>query len=71
MKFDNKEKHFWKSNFNIGNPAAISLEMSIFKSIDSEVDDQFLLHLSSRILTIHGIYFKFTKVTKVECAAAL
>ena len=26
MKFDNKEKHFWKSNFNVGNPAAIPLE---------------------------------------------
>ena len=39
MKFDNKEKHFWKSNFNIGNPAAIPLEMSGFKSIDSEVVD--------------------------------
>ena len=63
MKFDNKEKHFWKSNFNIGNPAAISLEMSIFKSTDSKVVDQFLLHLSSRIPIIHGIYLKFTKVT--------
>ena len=62
MKFDNKEKHFWRSNFNIGNPAAIPLEMSKFKSIDSEVDDQFLLYLSFRIPTIHDIYLKFTKV---------
>ena len=37
--------------------------MSKFKSIDSEVVDQFLLYLSFRIPTIHGIYLKFTKVT--------
>ena len=62
MKFDNKEKHFWRSNFNIGNSASIPLEMSKFKSIDSEVDDQFLFYLPSGTPTIHNIYLKFSKV---------
>jgi hypothetical protein len=63
MKLKGKEKHFWRNNFNINNLAAIPLEMSGFKSIDSEVDDQFLLYLTSRIPSIHGIYLKFTNVT--------
>jgi Leucine-rich repeat (LRR) protein len=63
MKFDKKEKHFWRSNFNIGNLAAVPLEMNGFKSIDTEVDDQFLFYLTSRVPTIHGIYLKFTNVT--------
>ena len=63
MKFQKKEKHFWRSNFNIGSPSAIPLEMSGFKSIDSEVDDQFLMYLTSRIPKIHSIYLKFTNVT--------
>jgi hydrogenase maturation factor HypE len=63
MKLKGKEKHFWRNNFNIGNLAAIPLEMSGFKSIDSDVDDQFLFYLTSRVPTIHGIYLKFTNVT--------
>jgi hydrogenase maturation factor HypE len=63
MKLKGKEKHFWRNNFNISNLAAIPLEMSGFKSIDSDVDDQFLFYLTSRVPTIHGIYLKFTNVT--------
>lgn len=63
MHLKGKEKHFWKNNFGFSSLAAIPLEISGYKSIDSEVDDQFLLYLTSRIPTIHGIYLKFTNIT--------
>ncbi len=63
MHLRGKEKHFWKCNFGISKLADIPLEISGYKSIDSEVDDQFLFYLTSRVLIIHGIYLKFTNIT--------
>jgi Leucine-rich repeat (LRR) protein len=63
MHLKGKEKHFWKSWFNISSLVDIPLEISGFKAIDDEVEDQDLLYLTSRIRTIHGIYLKFTHVT--------
>ncbi|WDO12240.1 hypothetical protein MH928_12995 [Flavobacterium sp. WW92] len=63
MHLKGKEKHFWKNNFGISKLADIPLEISGYKSIDSETDDQFLEYLTSRIPTIHGIYLKFTNIT--------
>ncbi|WP_447637239.1 hypothetical protein [Flavobacterium microcysteis] len=63
MHLRGKEKHFWKCNFGISKLADIPLEISGYKSIDSEIDDQFLFYLTSRVLIIHGIYLKFTNIT--------
>ncbi len=63
MHIKGKEKHFWKNNFGISKLAVIPLEISGYKSIDSETDDQFLEYLTSMIPTIHGIYLKFTNIT--------
>ena len=63
MHLKGKEKHFWKSWFNITSRVDIPLEIRGFKAIDDEVEDQDLLYLTSRIRTIHGIYLKFTHVT--------
>lgn len=63
MHLKGKEKHFWRSYFNISSLIEIPLEIDGFKSIDSEVDDQVLFFLTSRIPIIQGLYFKFTQVT--------
>lgn len=63
MHLKGKEKHFWRSFLNTSNLADIPSEMSGFKAIDDEVDDQFLFYLTSRIPTIYRIYLKFTNVT--------
>jgi hypothetical protein len=63
MHLKGKEKHFWRNNFGISNLADIPLEINSYRSIDSEVDDQFLFYLTSRIPSIHGIYLKFTNIT--------
>jgi Leucine-rich repeat (LRR) protein len=63
MHLKGKEKHFWRNHFGISSLADIPLEISGYRSIDSEVDDQFLFYLTSRIPSINGIYLKFTNVT--------
>lgn len=63
MHLKGKEKHFWKTTFNISSIANIPLEMIGFKSIDSEIDDQILFILTSRVKTIYRLYFKFTELT--------
>lgn len=63
MHLKGKEKHFWRSFLNTNNLASIPSEMSGFKAIDDEVDDQFLFYLTYRIPTIYRIYLKFTNVT--------
>ena len=63
MHLKGKEKHFWRSHFNIGSLADIPLEIGRFRAIDDDVDDQVLFYLASRIPTIHCLYFKFTNVT--------
>lgn len=63
MHLKGKEKHFWRSNFNIGSLAAIPLEINGLKAIDNELDDEYLYYVTSRIPTIHILYFKFTLVT--------
>ncbi len=63
MHLKGKEKHFWKSYFNISSLAKIPLEIDGFKAIDDEIDDQVLYYLSSRIPRIYRIYLKFTHVT--------
>lgn len=63
MHLRGKEKHFWKCNFGISKLTDIPLEISGYKSIDSEIDDQFLFYLTSRVSIIHGIYLKFTNIT--------
>jgi hypothetical protein len=63
MHLKGKEKHFWRSNFSIGSLADIPLEMGGFRGIDDETDDAFLFYVTSRIPTIHRLYFKFTHVT--------
>lgn len=63
MNTKGKEKHFWKSRFNVSILANIPLEVNDFKAIDGEVGDQDLYYLTSRIKSIRGIYLKFTNVT--------
>ena len=63
MHLKGKEKHFWRSYFNISSLAEIPLELGRFRAIDDEVDDQVLFYLASRIPTIDNIYLKFTNVT--------
>lgn len=63
MHLKGKEKHFWKNNFNIRSLAEIPSEINDFKSIDSELDDDFLFYLTCRIPVIHCLYFKFTNIT--------
>lgn len=53
MYLKGKEKHFWRNHFNIGSLAEIPKEIEEFKSTDSEVDDNFLLFMTSRISIIH------------------
>lgn len=62
MHLKGKEKHFWRG-LNYNNLAAIPLEMSCFKAIDEEIDDQIMFYVTSRIPTIHRLYFKFTHIT--------
>ena len=63
MHLKGKEKHFWRSYFNIGSLADIPSEMDRFRAIDNDLDDQVLFYLTSRIPTIYCLYFKFTNVT--------
>lgn len=63
MHLKGKEKHFWRNNFGISKLADIPSEINGYKSIDSEIDDDFLFYLTSRIPIIHGIYLKFTNIT--------
>ncbi len=63
MKLKGKEKHFWKTHFNISNLEAIPLEMSHYTGIDSEEDDEFLFYLTSRVQTIHKINLRCTRIT--------
>ncbi len=63
MHLKGREKHFWRSHFGIGNLADIPLVRNGITAIDDETDDQFLFYVTSRIPTIHDIYFKFTLVT--------
>jgi hypothetical protein len=63
MHLKGKEKHFWRSHFSIGSLADIPLEMSGFRGIDDETDDQFLFYVTSRIPTIHSLYFKSNLIT--------
>jgi Leucine-rich repeat (LRR) protein len=63
MHLKGKEKHFWRSHFNIGSLADIPLETDGFSGIDDETDDEFLFYITSRIPVIHQLYFKFTLIT--------
>lgn len=63
MHLKGKEKHFWRSYYSISSLDKIPLEVSGFRAIDEEMEDQHLYYLTSRIPTIHSIYFKFTHVT--------
>nr|WP_315153986.1 hypothetical protein [uncultured Flavobacterium sp.] len=63
MHLKGKEKHFWRSYFNISSLAEIPLEINGFRAIDNDVDDKVLYYLTSRIPNIHSLYFKFTDVT--------
>jgi hypothetical protein len=63
MHLKGKEKHFWRSHYNISNLADIPLETNGLKAADGDMDDQNLFYLTSRIPTIHSIYFKSTFVT--------
>ena len=63
MHLKGKEKHFWRSWFNTTNLAEIPLELSGFKAIDDEVDDEVMYYITSRIPIIYRIYLKFTHVT--------
>lgn len=63
MHLKGKEKHFWRSHFNIGNLADIPAELTGLRGIDDETDDEFLSLLISRISVIYTLYFKFTLIT--------
>ncbi|KIA99566.1 hypothetical protein OA93_05260 [Flavobacterium sp. KMS] len=63
MHLKGKEKYFWRSNFDIGNLAAIPSEIDGYKAIDTELDDDFLFTMTSRIPSIHRLYFKFNLIT--------
>lgn len=63
MHLKGKEKHFWRSYFNIGSLAEIPTEISGFRAIDDDVDDQVLYYLTLRIPVIYRLYFKFTCIT--------
>lgn len=63
MHLKGKEKHFWRNRFNIGSLADIPLETDGFRGIDDDTDDDFLFYVTSRILIIHELYFKFTLIT--------
>lgn len=63
MHLKGEEKHFWRNHFNIGSLSEIPTEIENFRSIDSEVDDDFLFFMTSRISIIPQLYFKFTLIT--------
>lgn len=63
MHLKGKEKHFWRSEFNIGSLSEIPEELNSYRAIDTELDDDFLKIMISRIPIIHKLYFKFNNIT--------
>lgn len=65
MKKDKKELYFWKRHFNIknNNLDSIPTEVNRFNFRHSEVDDEWLLYITSRIKVIHQLDLDETLIT--------
>lgn len=63
MKFNKKEKYFWKTNFNINKESEIPEKMDYISGIDSDHDDMYFFYLTARVKTINEIYLRCTFVT--------
>lgn len=63
MKLPKDEKKFWQRNYRVENINDIPTHWDIFRSVDSECDDEFLYYLSLRVISIEEIRLKQTLVT--------
>ncbi len=65
MKLSKKEKDFWLCKYNIKAVTKIPSEMNGVVSIDSEVDDEYLFYLTSRVPIIRKFDLENTNITNV------
>lgn len=63
MKLPKDEKKFWRTNFGVEKINDIPEKWDIYKSIDSDRDDDFFYFLSLRVTSIEEIRLKETLIT--------
>ncbi|NCP91291.1 MAG: hypothetical protein GW827_13895 [Flavobacteriales bacterium] len=63
MKLSKEEKKFWQRYYRIEKLADISSEMKGIVSIDSDLDDDYLFYLTSRVPIIRAFDLENTNIT--------
>lgn len=63
MKEKQKEKYFWKRQFNISRLEDIPKEINRYNFRDTEVDDEWLFWITARVKVIHQLDLDNTLVT--------
>ncbi len=63
MNLSKTEKKFWQRYYRIGKLAEIPLEMKGIVSIDSDLDDDYLFYLTSRVPIIKAFDLENTNIT--------
>lgn len=62
MKFDKKEKKFWKHHYNVNKPADVP-QFKSYTGIDSDQTDNFIMHFTKWMPSLEELHFRCTNIT--------